>query len=141
MKVSASRSLLILELLGLLLFDIGACGMMRWIGDAPVTLMRLLVVALFLLLLGSSLATLVRAVDYFRADAWFDAEPRSTTRLLSLAVPVALVVVVASAMLNPAERVDQLTTSTTLLFFAAAAPAVHLEIVAWLRQRADDRLR
>jgi len=60
-------------------------------------------------------------------------------RLLSLAVPVALIAVVLDTLVNPSERIGQLTTLTTLLFVAAAAPAVHLEIVAWRRPRGDPR--
>jgi len=135
MKSSASRSLLVLELIGLLLFDGVACGMMRWIGNAPVTPLRLLIVGLFLLLLWSSGATVLRAVDYLRDDAEFDVAPRSVTRLVSLAVPVALLVVIGAALFDPAERVAQLTTSTMLLFVAAATPTLHLELVTWARRQ------
>ena len=139
MKRAVSRTLLVLELLALLAFDLVACGMMRWIGDAPITPLRLLVVGLFLLLLASSGATALRAVDYFRGAASIDDEPGGAVRLLSLAVPVALIAVVLDTLVNPSERIGQLTTLTTLLFVAAAAPAVHLEIVAWRRPRGDPR--
>jgi hypothetical protein len=139
MKMLASRSLLVLELLGLLIFDLVVCGMMLWIGDSSLTPLRLLIVALFLLLLWSSGATILRAADYLRGNSVFDDEPSRATRVLSLAVPASLVAVVVETVANPSERIAQLTTTNMLLYAAAATPAIHLEVVAWLRKQATQR--